>query len=345
MSGKCQLTDLVSNKIRNMSSLCAFLVVIIHCRPHFGPGTVGWWLKEFLENGLTHIAVPFFFVVSGYMLAREVDRDGYCRPVAKRTRTLILPFVLWNLLFYVFDLGGLNVLNFIKGRDLTLWLPTMKQLGIWHTGCPLLTPLWYVRAVFVLCVIFPALLWCIKKGRLFFLAGLLAVYGFVCPFAPLPEWGAVEDFARLGILPVLGVFYFCLGIAIYEGVVPANKIKLQPAIAFVIGVALFLIKAYLAYNGYRYVYYIGFIGIPFALYGTYGLVGDKLWPKWLVMSSFGVYVLHKFVLLILKQVIAVDKNIVTYLGSAVVSFAISLMFVLAVKKLTPQFAKILLGGR
>lgn len=90
----------------------------------------------------------------------------------------------------------------------------MKQLGLWYTGCPLLTPFWYVRAIFVLCVISPGLLWCIRKGQGIFLACLLAVYGYVCPFSPLPEWGAVENLARLRIFPVLGVFYFCIGAAI-----------------------------------------------------------------------------------------------------------------------------------
>ena len=76
MSSKYCLTEKSSNKIRNTGILCAFLVVIIHCRPNFEAGTIGWWVKEFLENGFTHIAVPFFFAVSGFFLAKELDDGG-----------------------------------------------------------------------------------------------------------------------------------------------------------------------------------------------------------------------------------------------------------------------------
>lgn len=90
-----------------MGILCAFLVVIIHCRPNFEPGVVGWWLKEVLETGLTHIAVPCFFGVSGYMLVRNLDENGYHRSVVKGVRALLLSCILLNLQFYMFDLVGL----------------------------------------------------------------------------------------------------------------------------------------------------------------------------------------------------------------------------------------------
>ena len=60
------------NKLRNMSIVCAAMVVVIHCRPAFEVGSVGWWVKQMLEAGVCHVAVPFFFVVSGYFLSRKL---------------------------------------------------------------------------------------------------------------------------------------------------------------------------------------------------------------------------------------------------------------------------------
>lgn len=66
------LTEVESRKIRNMGILCAFLVVIIHVRPMFATGTIGWWVREIAEEGICQIAVPFFFIVSGFFLGKEL---------------------------------------------------------------------------------------------------------------------------------------------------------------------------------------------------------------------------------------------------------------------------------
>lgn len=78
----------VSNKIKNLSFLCSLAVVAIHC---------GWdedsLMKSFFCEGVARIAVPFFFVVSGYFLARHIGEDGwYKQELRKRVASLLIPY-------------------------------------------------------------------------------------------------------------------------------------------------------------------------------------------------------------------------------------------------------------
>ena len=228
MNGRSELTDSMSYKIRNAGIICAFLVVLIHCRPHFEPSTVGWWVKEVLENGITHIAVPFFFAVTGYMMARDLAAKGYRGLLVKRTLTLGLPFFLWNILFWMVCVLGSNVKVLLHGGKYSIPLMSAQQFGLWYTGCPLLSPLWYVRAIFVLALISPLILWSIRKIGVPFLVVLFVIYGILCPFWPVSEGGVLQEFFRVGIFPVLGIFYVALGMALHEGVVSRKTFPIKP---------------------------------------------------------------------------------------------------------------------
>ena len=61
----------VSNKIANMAFVCACMVVAIHLR--FDRSLCNGVLHECLFNGFTRAAVPFFFVVSGWLLYGKLN--------------------------------------------------------------------------------------------------------------------------------------------------------------------------------------------------------------------------------------------------------------------------------
>lgn len=347
MTVDCRLSQTNSSKIRNLGIICAFLVVVIHCRPNFADGSLGWWVCQILENGVAQIAVPFFFTVTGYMVARgmAMPGGGEC-VITKRMRTLLVPFAFWNFLFWAFTISIQNLPNIVHGRSLQIWFPTLQQIGVWYTGCPLLTPLWYVRAIFVLTVCSPVIIWFVKRAGVWYLALLFAVYGVVCPFWPLPEVSAFEWFARVGVFPLLGMFYFALGVAIREGVVgEANLPKWVSAASLCAGIVFACVRAVFVWKGIPCAQYLGFACVPFALYGAWGLVSGREWPKWIVTSSFGVYLIHKFILTVFKYIVQPNLNVGVYLGMAFAAFAFSLAVVVIVKRVTPRVATVIFGGR
>lgn len=99
--------DLSSKEAKNaqfacidlMKFICAILVVTIHTSPFKN-------VSPLLDYGLTQyiarLAVPFFFVASGYFLFRKTDYDNFDVNVpltyAKRIFRL---YLLWNAIYFV----------------------------------------------------------------------------------------------------------------------------------------------------------------------------------------------------------------------------------------------------
>lgn len=148
-----EMTQMASNKFRNMSVLCALFVVIIHCRPEFEHGCLAWYVKEVLENGICEMAVPFFFLASGFFIAPKIAAGLYKAEVAKRIRTLLVPYVFWLLMYLMLAMA--------LSRHLSL--PTPGQLGFDPFDCPALSPLWYVRSLFCLVLLSPIVVFCLKN--------------------------------------------------------------------------------------------------------------------------------------------------------------------------------------
>lgn len=93
------ISDVLSNKIKNMGIVCAMLVVCIHVD---WPTEVKWswtWIIDcFFERGISQIAVPFFFVVSGFFLSGHFDEPHWWkREVVKRIKSLLIPYVVWSV--------------------------------------------------------------------------------------------------------------------------------------------------------------------------------------------------------------------------------------------------------
>ncbi|MCM1262982.1 MAG: acyltransferase [Butyrivibrio sp.] len=55
---------------------------------------------------LAQCGVPIFFIVSGY-LAVSLEERPYLEMIKKKMKSLLLPFVIWNLFYFVFEWGAL----------------------------------------------------------------------------------------------------------------------------------------------------------------------------------------------------------------------------------------------
>ena len=79
------MNEFLSSKIRNISFLCMVMVVQLHSynldikqfgEPEIIVKDVNWAIQNFISNGLTRIAVPFFFIISGYLFVSP-DRMNF----------------------------------------------------------------------------------------------------------------------------------------------------------------------------------------------------------------------------------------------------------------------------
>lgn len=342
-----------SNKIRNLAIVCSFLIILIHCRPEFASGSLAWYVKEMTENGISEMAVPFFFIVSGVMLGQKLARgEGMARSwgweVFKRLKTLVVPFFIWNALYWLVTQLGPFIHMHLLGRHCG-WptIPSPRQFGLWHTECPLLTPLWYVRALFVLVLLSPLLHWVLRKTGGYILLLLFALYGIVCPYYPMSDWNALKNFARVGILPVLGLFYFSFGLAISMKFIETKRISLSPWLSLSLGLILMFLRAVCQDISFlRGACYLGFFALPFLLYGAWQLIPSGKWPDCLVKNAFPVFLIHKFGLWFIRNKrIPLEHGVISFLVCALAVFISSLFAANVIRRFFPKCSTLLFGGR
>ena len=101
-----KISKSISNKMSNIGMFCMLIVVLIHITRgatidlarHIG------WERIIFGDTIGWVAVSSFFIMSGFFVAGHFEEPGwYWREVAKRIRSLVIPFFIWASLYLVFD--------------------------------------------------------------------------------------------------------------------------------------------------------------------------------------------------------------------------------------------------
>lgn len=173
------MTQELSEKFRLGSLICTIMVVYRHSLnlEAFLGGPVAGSYCTFFESGvskLTEIAVPYFFLLSGYLFFSHsyMKLDSYQRMLKKKVRTLFIPFIFWNLVGilplmlagqFVFELNPLLYIRDILRSD-------------WNGV------LWYVRDIMILMLLVPLYGWIFSYNKkwLYFLI-FIALFTYWIP--------------------------------------------------------------------------------------------------------------------------------------------------------------------
>ena len=201
------------------------LVVLLHTPIVVGDETtkdlnsLGWVLelKTFFSEGLCRVAVPAFFFISGYYFYKSFDKwniNIWFEKINKRIRTLLVPYILWNLISLLFAImasgliSGGGIFQFMNDHG---WLrifwdnnrynytSSINILGIeMFNSKPLNFPLWYIRDLLVMVIISPVVRVIITYSREY---GLIVMALMMILNIGIP----VEGFSMTSI------FFFSLG--------------------------------------------------------------------------------------------------------------------------------------
>lgn len=338
-----------SSKIRNMSLLCAILVVSIHVGwPHEVALSPGWWINCAVKEGISRVAVPFFFVVSGYFLARHFDEPDWWRSeCTKRLSSLLIPFAAWSVFAVIATMPLSIIADIIAHRPFGTsiyvlhgvnWL---RLFGFDLTDYPFHVPLWYVRCLFFFVLSAYAFKWVVERlgvGALF----LAFIFHLLHNHIP---WENLREFFRMGY-SAMGIFYFALGIYIQRKT-PRGFTSRNAAICLLIGSAILAAKIVFVYNGWKCAVGLGKVSLPFLIYGVWHFMSDARLPNWLTACSFPIFLMHTTWLsnigVFAKHMNCseVSKGIMGWIGSVSLSIAATLVL----RKSLPGFASVLFGGR
>ena len=144
------------------------------------------FLKLLVSQTLVKVAVPVFFIMSGYLFFANVDKwdiTTYKKKILRRIKTLLIPYLIWNLLMAV------KLKTFSMSIFWAYWDPTGKQID-WFGHEQLMTapanmPLWFLRDLMVVSLLTPIIYILIRKMGLWLMAVLTVLYlSGVCAFIP-----------------------------------------------------------------------------------------------------------------------------------------------------------------
>lgn len=144
--------------------VATILVVMVHAGNLYGYAQVG---SPRLVGGCAALAaagVPLFFVISSYFLFSK-ERD-WVKNIKNKTKTLLIPYLFWELFYVLFEMVG-HVLRPTIFENVLAWTITDWCRAIFGgfpilSSMPLYIPLWFVRNLFIINLLY-ALLCHIKK--------------------------------------------------------------------------------------------------------------------------------------------------------------------------------------
>ena len=99
-----KITSQTINFLRFPLIIC---VVSIHT-VFIVPGNLrGYEVFKYILGCFTGLAVPMFFIISSFLFfydMKEFDTQKWCVKLKKRIRTLLMPYLFWNLCYLLFML-------------------------------------------------------------------------------------------------------------------------------------------------------------------------------------------------------------------------------------------------
>nr|WP_275451991.1 acyltransferase [Neorhizobium galegae] len=231
----------ISSRINLMRILLISGILFVHV-PH-DPDTSPFlalngffdWLRVFLGDSLFRIGVPCLSAISGYLLfQRGWETFDYAKTLRSKAKTVLLPFLLWNL-------GLLGAIFVIQRVDMgvgyfpDLWNISTRELlsnAFATEGLPINIPLYFLRDLIVCILLSPILAMLVRR----FPAATLGVL-FLLAITPMLTVGIVLKKSILFSF-TLGIFLALYRVDLKSAdrfAVPGTAVMLAAAVLLSIG--------------------------------------------------------------------------------------------------------------
>ncbi len=151
---------------RGLAVLLIFLLHAGTAMEYAGAG-IEAKLWQFLSWTVAPLALPAFFFLSGFFTFQSQTRHTFGEHLCRRVKQLAVPFFAWNALCLILFLGAALFFSRIEMRVAQFGLDTISgitsklfNLDIY----PLVQPLWYLRALFILSIAMPCFRWIYRSA-------------------------------------------------------------------------------------------------------------------------------------------------------------------------------------
>ncbi len=179
-------------------------------------------LLEFVRNvvsqGVARVSVPLLFLISGYLffLDFEPTAEALLAKLKSRSRTLLLPFLFWNVANLAIVAAAQSIpaaAKYLSGKtERVSHLDAVALLeaifGI-H-GEPISYQFWFVRDLMVLVLLAPLVYLLCRRGGIPILLAGLTLWLADAPWLPMPALDATLFFTAGAWFAVKRIDLFCL---------------------------------------------------------------------------------------------------------------------------------------
>lgn len=369
---RIRLTFTIVNKIYSMNEkICAnansikviltLMVIYIHSFSLVPSvdGTLLWDVKVYLSFILPRIAVPMFFLYSGFFFFKGnlLTIKAWCKKLITRIYSVFIPFLLWSIVggmfFFLLD-GTLcmeswdasNIINRVLWQNSYTPVVDYPQWIGYEIPkiTPLNLPLWYVRDLLLLIVITPLLynLLRYKWLSVLTLTILLGAFLFV-------------DTNRLPYIGIDNLLFFYVGAFLsYNSFnIKLSCIAFDLLIIFAISMSfcayVFYGTAFETYSRHLYIMVTVFTLLNFPVMKKCNNMMTRLN---IGGGMFFVFCSHIMVLRLLaivtyrlSMILSFGGNMILYLTVPLVCFAICVALYGLMEKTVPTLLTILVGNR
>jgi fucose 4-O-acetylase-like acetyltransferase len=199
----------LSARIKAARVICILVLVYVHVPPWDASLDVSNpfdLLFATLREAFARTSVPLLSVLSGYLLVATERARSHAERINRKIRSLIVPLLLWNLIAAALNLA----LGDLPPTNILGWFDRLLALR----GTPLVTPLYFLRDVFLCVLLYPALLIAVRR----------APSTTILILAVLATLGILDS---LFITPLILVF-FVAGVSIANGNFPVRYVPSMP---------------------------------------------------------------------------------------------------------------------
>ncbi len=147
-----------------------------------------FFIQEFISRGVVRVALPLFFILSGYLFFLKIEGSWkeFLGKFKKRFLTLVIPYLFWSLIIFVsfyFAQKLLPQYNHFFGNLLVVNLSIRDILNKIIID-PIPFQFWFIRDLIILVILSPILFYLLKQLKIFiiiilFLTWFLGVHLYI----------------------------------------------------------------------------------------------------------------------------------------------------------------------
>ncbi|MDO4809394.1 MAG: acyltransferase [Eubacteriales bacterium] len=290
------------------------------------------------------VAVPGFFMLSGYLFMKGIpsdsaaaEKEAVTGKLKRRVNTLVIPYLLWNAIYFVIYL--------VTGRA---QIGEIFEAVFLYRCNPVF---WYMFQLILITVLAPAVYYIMKKGRAAALILLAVIFTLAVLYAKLPFHYCNED----------ALFYYCLGgYFMMRGTYGDRHSStmgtyLPFALTAAATAAFLLVRSVLPADlrnisevGYRAAGALAVYFLTELVYEKKGGIEVRPWMK----VNFFVYATHYMIIRIIWALETAaglngyqTANIITYLVMPAICVSAAYGLSVIMKKYVPKVYSALTGGR